>query len=109
MAESIEFQRGYVETSEGTRSETDDEFRERIKRTMAKPRAHRIEVDSCGECPFSHRHRDTKADPLECWHPYRDHAPDFRLHRAHGQPPASCPLRGAVTMIAVPKMEGDNG
>jgi len=63
-------------------------------------RAHRIEVDSCGECPFWHR--------LGCYHSTftKNGSPlRFEPDETVTPPPKRCPLRGAVTMIVGPRAE----
>lgn len=69
-----------------------------VKKLTAK-RAHRIEVDRCGRCPFFRGHQGD----AKCLHP-RSRYIHFSLIRADTlNPPAWCPLRGSVTMIAGPR------
>lgn len=71
-------------------------------------RAHRIEVDRCEGCPFV---GFVDEDWIRCRHPLAPQgsddegprAPEFSLPTA---PPAWCPLRGSVTMVAGPKVDG---
>lgn len=65
---------------------------------IVRPRAHRIEVDHCGECPFI-RDQKTRPNRARCAHP----AKRSEVLIVRNPPPAWCPLRGAVTMIAGPR------
>lgn len=62
---------------------------------------HRIEVDSCGGCPFNHwiPHQDFCAHPAV---KTSGGASKMLPQRRLDPPPEWCPLRGAVTIIAGP-------
>lgn len=84
-------------------------------------RAHRIEVDRCGDCPFLRSDSTLECIPpvhlWSCAHPiappptpgpvgpqHLTLAPSIRV--PGDEPPAWCPLRGSVTMVAGPRVDG---
>lgn len=68
-------------------------------------RAHRIEVDMCGDlggCPFYREH--TGVNSARCDHPDGGGkcTAEFEVGKLEFPCPTTCPLRGALTMVAGP-------
>lgn len=87
---------------------------------LPRKRAHRIEVDRCQDCPFARKalrpfvkswgtdvtalHAAGQLVAIRCKHPSAGWARFVEIDAK--EPPAWCPLRNAVTMIAGPSSLG---